>query len=383
MSTKKDYYELLGVSKTASDEELKKAYRKLAMKHHPDRNQGNKESEETFKQVKEAYEVLSDSKKRALYDQYGHDGVQAAMGGGGHGGAHGFDFSDMGDIFGDILGDVFGGRRQGGRRQAHQRGADLGYRLELSLENAVHGTTQQITFPSWENCSECEGSGAKKGTQPITCTTCGGHGQVHLQQGFFSIAQTCPECRGHGKIIREACPKCRGQGRTQKQKTLSVKIPAGVDTGDKIRLQGEGEPGQHGAPSGDLYVQVQVKPHPIFKREHSDLHCEVPVSFTTVALGGEVTVPTLEGQVSLKIPAETQSGKLFRLRGKGVKSLHDHRTGDLFCRIVVETPVNLTREQKDLLQQFSNSLAAGGEKHSPKSKSWFDSMKRFFEGLTT
>jgi molecular chaperone DnaJ len=381
MSDKKDYYELLGVSKTASDEDIKKAYRKLAMKHHPDRNQGNKESEETFKQVKEAYEMLSDPQKRARYDQFGHRGVDPSMGGGG--GAHGFDFSDMGDIFGDILGDVFGRGRQGGGRRGSQRGADLVYQLELSLENAVHGKTQQITIPAWEHCTECEGSGAKKGTKPVACATCGGHGQVHLQQGFFSIAQTCPECRGHGKIIREACTKCRGQGRAQKQKTLSVKIPPGVDTGDKIRLHGEGEPGQHGAQSGDLYVQVKVKPHPIFVREHNDLHCEVPVSFSIVTLGGEVTVPTLEGQLKLKIPPETQSGKLFRLRGKGVHSVNNNRKGDLFCRIVVEIPINLTREQKDALKQFGDSLAAGGDKHSPKSKTWFDSMKRFFEGLTS
>jgi molecular chaperone DnaJ len=382
MSTKKDYYELLGVSRTATDEEIKKAYRKLAMKHHPDRNQGDKTAEETFKQMKEAYEILSDPKKRARYDQFGHQGVDPSMGGG-HGGGQDFDFGNMGgmgDIFGDILGDMLGKRqRKGGRAQ---RGADLMYQLELTLEDAIHGKTVQITIPAWENCSECQGSGAKKGTQPVVCETCAGHGQVHLQQGFFSIAQTCPECRGHGRVIREVCSKCRGQARIQKQKTLSVKVPAGVDTGDKIRLQGEGELGQHGAPAGDLYVQVKIKPHSIFVREHHDLHCEVPVSFATVAAGGEVMVPTLDGQVKLKIPAETQSGKLFRLRGKGVNSVHDNRKGDLFCRIIVETPVNLTREQKELLKQFSDSLIAGGDKHSPQSKTWFDSMKRFFEGLT-
>jgi molecular chaperone DnaJ len=380
--SKNDYYETLGVSKTADDSEIKKAYRKLAMQHHPDRNQGNKDAEEKFKEIKEAYEILSDPQKRARYDQFGHRGVDPSMGGGG-GGPQGFDFQDMGDIFGDILGDVFGGGRgrQGGRRS--QRGADLLYQLELSLENAVHGKTAEINIPTQAACNECHGSGAKKGSQPISCSTCGGHGQVHIQQGFFSIAQTCPQCHGQGRIIRDPCLKCRGQGRVQQKKTLSVKIPAGVDTGDKIRLQGEGEAGPHGATSGDLYVQVKVKPHPIFTREHNDLHCEVPVSFTTVALGGEVEVPTLEGQVNLKIPAETQSGKLFRLRGKGVHSVHNGRKGDLFCRIIVETPINLSREQKELLKQLADSLAAGGDKHSPKSKSWFDSMKRFFEGLAT
>lgn len=377
--SKKDYYETLDISRTATEEEVKKAYRKLAMKYHPDRNQGNKDAEETFKQVKEAYEVLSDSQKRARYDQYGHKGVDPSMGGG----AQGFDFGDMGDIFGDILGDVFGGGRGRGRGHAQQRGSDLIYQLELTLENAVHGKTLQIKIPAWINCTECQGSGAKKGTQPIGCSTCGGHGQVHIQQGFFSIAQTCPECRGHGRIIREHCAKCRGQGRMQQEKTLSIKVPPGVDTGDKIRLQGEGELGPHGAPAGDLYVQVKIKPHAIFTREHYDLHCEIPLSFTTAALGGEIDVPTLEGQVKLKIPAETQSGKLFRLRGRGIHSIRHGRKGDLFCRVIVETPVNLTREQKELLKQFSDSLASGGEKHSPKSKTWFDSMKRFFEGIAS
>jgi molecular chaperone DnaJ len=375
--SKKDYYETLGVERTANDDEIKKAYRRLAMKHHPDRNPDNKDAEETFKQVKEAYEVLSNSQKRARYDQFGHRGVDPSMGGG----AQGFDFGDIGDMFGDIFGDVLGNRGRQGRRA--QRGSDLLYHLELSLENAVHGKTQQIQIPAWNNCGECSGSGAKKGTHPITCTTCGGQGQVHLQQGFFSIAQTCSECRGQGRIIKEYCPKCRGQGRIQQEKTLSVKIPAGIDDGDKIRLQGEGEAGSHGAPPGDLYVQIKIKPHAIFTREQQDLHCDIPVSFTTAALGGEIDVPTLEGQVKLKIPAETQSGKLFRLRGKGVHSIRNGRKGDLFCRIAVEIPINLTREQKDQLKLLADSLAKGGDKHSPKSKSWFDSMKRFFEGLTS
>lgn len=376
--SQKDYYDILNVSRTATKEEIKAAYRKLAMKHHPDRNQTNKEeAEEAFKQIQKAYEILSDDQKRARYDQFGHQGVDPSMGGG----PQGFDVNDMGDIF-DIFGDVFGGER-GKRRRGQQRGSDLIYQLDLTLENAVHGKTLEIHIPTWVNCTECQGSGAKKGTQPITCSTCGGQGQVHLQQGFFSIAQTCPECRGHGRIIRDPCIKCRGQGRVQQEKTLSVKIPAGVDTGDKIRLQGEGEAGPHGASAGDLYVQIKIKPHPIFTREHDDLYCEVPLSFTTAALGGEIEVPTLEGQVKLKIPPETQSGKLFRLRGKGVHSVRHGRKGDLFCKITVETPINLSREQKELLKKFADSLAKGGDKHSPKSKNWFDSMKKFFEGLAS
>lgn len=378
--SKEDYYKTLGVSRNATEEELKKAYRKLAMKHHPDRNQGNKEAEETFKQVKEAYEVLSDPQQRARYDQFGHSGVNTSAASQAQG-AQGFDFGDVGDVFGDILGDMFGGgrNRQNRRRQG---GADLRYQLELSLEKAVHGETIEISIPVLVHCSECQGSGAKKGTSPITCTTCNGQGQVHLQQGFFTIAQTCPDCRGQGRMIVDLCQTCRGQGRLQQDKTLSVKIPAGIDTGDKIRLEGKGEAGAGGMPAGDLYVQIKIKPHPIFTREENDLHCEVPLSFTTAALGGEVEVPTLEGQVKLKIPPETQSGKLFRLRAKGVQSVHNGRKGDLFCRVVLETPVNLTREQKELLKQFSESLSKGGDKHSPRSKSWFDSMRRFFEGLT-
>lgn len=376
MTTNKDYYEILGVSRTASDAEIKKAFRALAMKYHPDRYTGDQG--EKFKEIKEAYEVLSDSKKRSLYDQFGHAGVSGAGGGGG---AQGFDFGDISDIFGNIFGDAFGGGGRS-RRQSH-RGADLVYNLELSLEAAVHGVTEQIKVPTWAPCSECHGSGAKKGSSPITCSTCGGHGQVHMQQGFFSVSQTCPECRGEGKVIRDPCHKCRGQGRVEQVKTLSVKIPAGIDTGDRIRLQGEGEAGMHEAPAGDLYVQVKIKPHPIFSRENTDLHCEVPVSFVSAALGGEIDIPTLDGRVVLKIPPETQSGKLFRLRGKGVKSVRSGRPGDLFCRVVVETPINLTKQQKDWLKEFEESLEKGGNKHNPKSKSWFDSVKKFFEGLTS
>ncbi len=369
MTNKRDYYEVLGVSQSASNEEIKKAFRGLAMKYHPDRYSGDKG--EQFKEIKEAYEVLSDSKKRGLYDQFGHAGVAGAGGGAG---AHGFDFGDISDIFGNIFGDAFGG----GRRRQAQRGADLVYNLELSLENAVHGTAVQIQVPTWVVCTECHGSGAKKGSTPITCSTCGGQGQVYMQQGFFSVSQTCPDCRGEGKIIRDPCHHCRGHGRVEQIKTLSVKIPAGIDTGDRIRLQGEGEAGMHGSPAGDLYVQIKIKPHPIFTREETDLHCEVPISFSCACLGGEIDIPTLDGKVMLKIPAETQSGKLFRLRGKGVKSIRSGRAGELFCRVVVETPVNLTREQKDWLKQLEESLEKGGEKHSPKSKTWFDSVKQFF-----
>ncbi len=371
---KKDYYETLGVDRNASDEELKKAYRRMAMKYHPDRNPDNKAAEEHFKEVKEAYEILADPQKRSRYDQFGHAGVD--MGGGG---ARGFDFGDIGDIFGDIFGEAFGMGR--GKKQRAQRGADLAYNLELSLEKAVHGTSVEIEIPTWTNCKECSGSGARKGSSPTNCTTCNGHGQVHIQQGFFTVSQTCPECRGRGQVIKDPCPQCRGQGRMQQEKTLSIKIPAGVDTGDRIRLQGEGEAGVHGAPAGDLYVQIKVLPHPIFTRDDNDLHCEIPVSFTTTALGGEIEVPTLDGRVKLKIPHETQSGKMFRLKGKGVRSVRSGRIGDLYCKVVVETPVNLTREQKDLLKQFSDSLDHGGEKHNPQSKSWFDGVKKFFEGL--
>ena len=305
--SKRDYYEVLGVSKNASEADLKKAYRRAAQKHHPDRNPDNKEAEEKFKECKEAYEILNDSQKRAAYDQFGHAGVDPSMGGGrGHPGAGGFN-----DIFGDVFGDIFGGGRGGGQRV--YRGSDLRYNLEMSLEDAVAGTEVKIRVPTLVACGECDGSGAKKGSSPTTCTTCGGHGQVRMQQGFFSVQQTCPHCQGSGTTINDPCTKCRGKGRVQERKTLSVKVPAGVDTGDRIRLAGEGEAGESGGPPGDLYVQVQIKPHPIFQREENNLFCEVPISFVTAALGGELEVPTLGGKVSLKITAETQSGKVFRL----------------------------------------------------------------------
>jgi len=381
-TNKKDYYELLGVNKNASEDEIKKSYRRLAMKLHPDRNPGDKASEEKFKEAKEAYEVLSDSKKRTAYDQFGHAGVNAGMGGaGGHGaGFGGMDFNDLGDVFSNIFGEAFGGARGGrgghsGGAQA-QRGSDLLYNLDLDLEEAVHGAEVKIKVPTWVKCGECNGSGAKKNSKVVTCKTCGGVGQVRIQQGFFTLQQPCHACRGEGKIIEDPCQKCRGQGRVQEQKVLAVKIPPGVDEGDRIRLSGEGEAGLHGAAAGDLYVGVHVKTHPIFQRQHLDLYCEVPVSFVTASLGGELEVPTLDGKIKLKIPAETQTGKVLRLRGKGVKS--SRGLGDLLCHVTIETPINLTAEQKELLEKLASSLAQNLKKHTPRTDNWFDSVRKFF-----
>jgi molecular chaperone DnaJ len=375
---KRDYYEVLGVSKTASADEIKKAYRRLAMKHHPDRNKDDETAGTRFKETKEAYEVLRDEQKRAAYDQFGHDGLRGGRGGAGgfSGGAEGFS-----DIFGDVFGDIFGGGR--GRSGASQvfRGADLGYELQLDLETAVAGDTVTIDVPTQVACKSCDGSGAKKGSTPTTCSTCEGVGQVRMQQGFFSIQQTCPACKGAGTIISDPCPDCHGRGRTHKTKTLSVKVPAGVDDGDRIRLSGEGEAGRNGGPPGDLYVEIRVKPHKIFERQGADLSCEVPVSFATATMGGEVELPTLNGNVSLKIPAGSQSGKVFRLRGKGVKTVRDPRTGDLFAKVVVETPVNLSDEQKDLLKKFDDLLVKGGDTHSPRADGWIDTVKRFFDRI--
>ncbi|MFC1588783.1 molecular chaperone DnaJ [Pseudomonadota bacterium] len=378
--SKRDYYEVLGVSRDVNDADLKKAYRRLAMKHHPDRNTGDAEAEGKFKDAKEAYEVLSDAQKRAAYDQYGHAGVDPSMGG--RPGAAGFGGGgDFGDIFGDVFGDIFGGGRGGGGRSRATRGADLRYNLELSLEDAVFGTEVNIRVPSMQNCDTCDGSGAKKGTSASTCTTCGGVGQVRMQQGFFSVQQTCPNCRGQGKTISDPCPDCSGQGRVQKTKTLSAKIPAGVDNGDRIRLGGEGEAGENGGPNGDLYVQVQVKPHSIFTRDDNDLFCEMPISIATAALGGELEVPTLKGRLKLKIPAETQSGNLFRMRGKGVKPVRGGPVGDLLCRVSVETPVKLSSKQKELLREFDQSIQGDGKQHSPQSDSWLDRVKRFIDDV--
>lgn len=368
--SKRDYYEVLGVAKNASDEEIKKAYRKLAMKHHPDRNPDDKAAEEKFKEAKLAYEVLSDADKRAAYDQFGHAGVdpQAGMGGGGFGGG-GFS-----DAFSDIFGDIFGGG--GGRRERVYRGADLRYNLEIGLEEAARGTETKIRIPTLEACDTCHGSGAKPGTTPTTCSTCGGHGQVRIQQGFFSVQQTCPRCGGTGKMVSDPCPACRGEGRIKKHKTLSVKIPAGVDNGDRIRLAGEGEAGVNGGPPGDLYVVVHLKEHPVFKRHGDDLHCEMPISFATAALGGELEIPTLDGHAKIRIPPETQSGKVFRLRGKGIKGVRSHAPGDLLCHMMVETPVNLSERQRELLREFE-SLSPGRNNH-PRAQSFMDKVKAFF-----
>jgi molecular chaperone DnaJ len=376
---KEDFYKLLGVDKNASDAEIKKSYRSKAMKFHPDRNKDNPvEAEAKFKQIKEAYEVLSDPKKRSAYDQFGHAGVDPSMGGGRHGGFGGGE--SFSDVFGDVFGDIFGGGRQ--QRSNVQRGSDLRYNLELTLEEAVIGTDAKIRVPVLVACGECSGSGAKKGSSPVTCSTCHGHGQVRMQQGFFSIQQTCPTCQGSGKQIKDPCAVCHGQGRIQETKTLSAKVPAGVDTGDRIRLAGEGEAGMHGGPAGDLYVQIQVKEHAIFTRDGANLYCEVPISFPTACLGGELEVPTLNGKVMLKIPAETQTGKLFRLRGKGVKPVRGGGVGDLLCKVQVETPVRLTKEQKALVEQLSASLSGGGKHHSPQESSWTDGVKSFFDKLT-
>lgn len=369
---KKDYYEILGVNRDAADDELKKAYRKLAMKFHPDRNPDNPKAEEQFKEAKEAYEALSDPQKRAAYDQYGHEAFEAGgnpFGGGAGNAGAGFDFSD-------IFGDIFGG---GGRGRSNvQRGADLRYNLEITLEQAARGTETQIRVPTMAQCEPCKGSGTKAGTSASTCTTCAGHGQVRMQQGFFSIQQPCPRCHGSGKMIASPCGSCNGNGRVKKHKTLSVKIPPGVDNDDRIRLTGEGEAGSSGGPTGDLYVVIHIKPHAVFKRDHNDLHCEMPISFTTAALGGEIDIPTLDGAAKIKIPAETQSGRQFRLRGKGIKGVRSANYGDLHCHVVVETPVNLTERQKQLLQEFEQINSENHDHHNPKAKSWMDKVKQFF-----
>lgn len=372
---KRDYYEVLGVARNASEADLKKAYRRLAMKHHPDRNDGDAEAEEAFKEVKEAFEVLSDARKRAAYDQFGHAGVDpSAAAGAGFGGAAGFS-----DIFDTVFGDIFGAGGRGGSRV--YRGSDLRYDLELSLEEAVRGTEVKIRVPTLVTCETCDGSGSRSKASPDTCGTCNGVGQVRMQQGFFSVQQTCPSCRGKGKTVRDPCATCGGAGKSRGSKTIAVKVPGGVDNGDRIRLGGEGEPGQNGGPPGDLYVNVVVREHPIFTREGNDLYSEVPIDFVTATLGGELEVPTLEGRVVLKIPPETQSGKMFRLRGKGVRSVRGGAIGDLICRATLETPVNLTKHQKDLLRAFGDSLGNASEEHSPRASSWLDGVKKFFEDM--
>ena len=373
---KRDYYEVLGVARDAEEADLKKAYRRLAMKYHPDRNDGDTEAEERFKEAKEAFEVLSDQRKRAAYDQFGHAGVDPSAGGGG--GAPG----GFGDIFDSVFGDIFGGGGGGGRGGSRAyRGSDLRYDLEMSLEEAVRGTEAKIRIPTLVSCETCDGHGSRSKSAPETCGTCNGLGQVRMQQGFFSVQQTCPSCRGRGKSVRDPCGNCGGSGKARSTKTIAVKVPAGVDNGDRIRLSGEGEAGQNGGPSGDLYVNVVVRDHSIFVRDGNDLKSEVPINFVTAALGGELEVPTLDGRVVLNSPADTQIGKMFRLRGKGVRSVRSGVTGDLICRVTIETPVSLTRQQKELLREFGESLAGENGKHSPRASSWLDGVKKFFNDM--
>lgn len=374
---KRDYYEALGVARDASDDDIKKAYRKMAMKYHPDRNPDSKDAEEKFKEIKEAYEVLSDDQKRGAYDRYGHAGVDQSHGPGGGAG-----FGDFGDAFGGIFDEIFGGRGGGGGGggQRVYRGADLRYNMEISLEEAARGVEKTIRIPVTESCETCHGSGAKPGTQPKTCGTCGGAGQVRIQQGFFSVQQTCPKCHGSGRVVTDPCATCHGAGRVKKQKTLEVKVPAGIDEGMRLRHGGFGEAGVNGGPAGDLYVEIHIKRHPVFEREGDDLHCEMPISFTTAALGGEIDIPTLDGAATIKIPAETQTGKVFRLRGKGIKNLRSHMTGDLHCHVVVETPVKLTDRQRELLREFDTINRSEGDRQNPRAKGWMDKVREFFAG---
>lgn len=378
--SKRDFYTILGVNRDASEDEIKKAYRKLAMKHHPDRNPDDKHAEEKFKEAKGAYEILSDSRKRAAYDQFGHAGVDPSMGfGAGAAGARGGEgFGGFADAFGDIFGEIFGQQRGRGGGSGMYRGSDLRYNLELSLEEAARGAEIKIRIPTLDECGTCHGSGAKPGTQPKTCPTCHGRGEVRVSQGFFSIQQTCPQCHGTGKIVPEPCPDCHGAGRIKKHKTLSVKIPAGVDQDDRIRLSGEGEAGVNGGPTGDLYVVIGLKPHPVFQREGADLHCEMPISFATAALGGEIEIPTLDGHAKLKVPAETQTGQVFRLKNKGIRPVRGSVTGDLYCHVSLETPVKLTSKQKELLREFESSVQQNPDAHSPRAKNWFDKVREFF-----
>ncbi len=381
----RDYYEVLGVERTATQEEIKRAYRKLAMKYHPDRNHGNKDAEEKFKQVGEAYSILGDEDKRAAYDRYGHSAFGAGgPGAGGFGGFGGFsqaDFGNMGDIFADIFGAATGTTRRSaeGNKQMF-RGDDLAYNLEITLEQAAEGFKSRIKVPKWSKCEACNGTGAEKGTHPETCPMCGGSGFVRSGQGFFTVQRTCPECRGTGKVIRHPCHECHGTGVVEGKQTLEVNIPAGVFDGARIRVPGKGGPGQNGGPNGDLYVQIQIKPHDVFERDGMDLHMQMPMSFVTAALGGELEVPTLEGKAVLRIPAGTQPGKIFRLKDRGIKNLRGPDKGDLYVHVTVEVPVNMDKEQEDLLRKFDASLNSGGvNHHAPEKQGFFDKLSNLFK----
>ena len=377
MATKRDFYDILGVPKNATDDEIKKSYRKLAMKYHPDRNQGDATAEVKFKEAKEAYEMLSDAEKRAAYDQFGHAGVDPNMRGG-PGGAGGF--GGFGESFGDIFGDIFGQtrRQQGAGGKQVFRGNDLSYAMDITLEEAAMGKESQIRIPSYEECTTCSGTGAKPGTSVKTCGTCQGQGVVQMRQGFFSVQQTCPHCRGSGKTITDPCTPCHGQGKVKKQKTLEIKIPAGIDDGMRIRSSGNGEPGTNGGPPGDLFIEIRLQKHDVFQRDGDDLHCAVPISFTTAALGGEIAVPTLSGEAAIDLPEGTQTGKQFRLRGKGIKGVRSSFPGDLYCHITVETPVKLSEHQRKILKELDESLKKGGDKHKPSEAGWADKLKNLF-----
>ena len=376
--SEQDLYQTLGIEKNSSDADIKKAYRKLAMKYHPDRNPDDSAAEQKFKSIQKAYAVLSDKQKRAAYDQFGHAGVnpQGGMGGG-------FNTGDaFNDIFGDVFGDIFGGGRGQARRSSAQRGSDLRYQVNLTLEQAVFGDKINVEIPSYNQCDSCTGSGAKEGTSATRCIKCDGRGAIRVQQGFFTLQQTCPECRGSGETIKDPCTICSGSGRKRTNRTIAIKIPAGVDNADRIRLSGEGEAGIKGGPSGDLYVDVTIKKHDIFEREGNHLICTIPISFGKAVLGGTVEVPTIDGAVNLSIPSETQSGKTFRLKGKGIKSYRENFFGDLYCTVQVETPVSLTDEQKEILRQFDRSVNDSNTDHRPNKKTWTDSVSDFFKRIS-
>jgi len=372
---KQDYYELLGIQRGASADEIKKAYRKLAMQHHPDKNPGDDTAEQKFREISEAYEVLKDEQKRAAYDRFGHAAFEQ-QGGGRGGGANDFGFaSGFADIFDEMFGEFMGG---GGRRASSGRGADLRYSLEISLEEAYSGKATQIKVPSSTSCGECKGTGGAGGSEPVTCPTCRGAGKVRAQQGFFTIERTCATCGGAGRVIKDPCKACGGTGRTRQEKTLNVTIPAGVEDGTRIRLAGEGEAGMRGAPPGDLYIFLALKPHRLFQRDGANIHCRVPIPMTTAALGGEVEVPTVDGgRAKVAIPAGTQTGQQFRLRSKGMSVLRSPARGDMFVQAVVETPVNLNKKQEELLREFEKA----NDEHSPESTGFFAKVKEFFEDL--